>query len=68
MLLLGILPTAAAVLTGSFGLLAVGLLMILAAGGDFTLVLRVLLRRDRARETLFLDHPSEIGLVLFERD
>ena len=67
MLLLGILPSLIGVLTGSFFLLGLGLMMILGAGGDFTIFLKILFHRSIGRETLFLDHPTKVGLIVFER-
>ena len=67
MLLLGILPSLIGVLTGSFFLLGLGLMMILGAGGDFTIFLKILFHRSSGRETLFLDHPTKVGLIVFER-
>ena len=42
-------------------------LMILAAGGDLTILWK-LFRFPRSKgEVRFLDHPYEVGLVIFER-
>ena len=64
---LGLLPVIAAYASGSAGLLAVGLLMILGGGGDFAIVLKMLRFKPDGREVRFLDHPYECGLVAFTR-
>ena len=67
LLLLGILPSVAAMLTGWFWLLALGYLMTLSAGGDVMIVAKLLAYRTDASEILWYDHPTEAGGVLFER-
>lgn len=66
-ILLGIVPCVVAVATGSLPLLVVGLLMIMAAGGDLTIVGKLLLNRTPSRDVLYLDHPYQAGCVSFER-
>ena len=67
MLTLGILPAVAGVLSGSLFTLAVGIVMIMGAGGDFTIFLKILSFRSAAKEERFLDHPTQVGLVVFTR-
>lgn len=66
-LLLGILPCAVSIITGSLPLFAVGALMILGGGGDLTVALRLLCFRASTRDILYLDHPYQAGLVAFAR-
>lgn len=66
-LLLGILPAVIAIWNGSWLLLLVGILMIFCGGGDLTIILKMFTYRSDSREQLYLDHPYECGLVLFER-
>ena len=42
-------------------------LMILAGGGDFLIVLKMLFYRCKSREVLYYDHPYELGVVVFEK-
>lgn len=67
LLVLGVIPTILAVFTGSFFLLVVGLTMVLGAGGDIMIVLRILRHRSTASEALYYDHPTQAGVVVFER-
>lgn len=60
----GILPFAAAMLTGSYTLMAVSVIMIIAAGGDFLMLVEM--RKDR--DCYVLDHPSMIGCILFKKE
>ena len=65
-LVLGIVPSLIACFTHSLWLLAAGLLMTAAAGGDL-LIAVLILRSKMPAGTLYLDHPTEIGLVCFTR-
>ena len=64
---LGLAPCLAAIAAGSEPLMLVGALMILGAGGDLAVARRLLRRRNSAAQTLCLDHPADVGLVVFER-
>ena len=37
-------------------------------GGDFTIILKILLHRQRGKEAVYYDHPYECGVVVFEKD
>ena len=65
-LVLGVIPSIAACFTHSLWLLAAGLLMTAAAGGDL-LIASLILKNKMPAGTLYLDHPTEIGLVCFTR-
>ena len=66
-IVLGILPSIAGVATGSFECLAMGLLMTMAAGGDALVVWQILKHRTTSADVLYIDHPTQIGFVVFER-
>lgn len=55
-----------AVCAGQNMLLYLALLMTLGGGGDFCIILK-LLRHKSVGETVYCDHPYELGLVAFER-
>ena len=42
--------------------------MILAGGGDLTILLKLLRYKSKKEEILYMDHPYECGLVVFERE
>ena len=67
-LVLGIGLTAAAVLTGVFWVFILAIAMIFGGGGDFTIILKILLHRQRGKEAVYYDHPYECGVVVFEKD
>lgn len=66
-ILLGILPALVAVFTGSGLLLALGIMLVFAGGGDMTIVLQLLRHRSAAKEIVYIDHPYAAGVVAFER-
>ena len=61
-IILGIIPSIIAIVTGSLGLFIFGLFFTLAAGGDFMIVN---LLRDEPKNNLVQDHPSKIGCYIF---
>ena len=68
-IVLGILPTATGILLGSHLLFWTGIIMILAAGGDIMIVIKVLAYKGQSgsKEILIYDHPTQAGSVIFER-
>lgn len=67
LLVCGLLPALIAAICGSMLLLWLSEVMIFAASGDVMIVGKILTHRSEARETVYLDHPTEAGLILFER-
>ena len=67
LIVLGLIPTVAGILSGSLFWTIIGLMMILSAGGDMLIVLKLLLWKSEAAEQRFVDHPTLAGLVAFER-
>ena len=63
--LLGIVPALWATFNNHPPVLIIGHLMILSGAGD-VLVIRELLRHRQSETTIYMDHPSELGLVVFE--
>lgn len=64
-LILGIIPSVIAVMTGSLYLLLIGILMIFAGGGDLTIIMKILNFKAPGKEILYMDHPYDVGLVAF---
>lgn len=67
-LVLGIGLTAAAALTGVYWVFILALATIFGGGGDFAIILKMLLHRQRGKEAVYYDHPYECGVVVFEKD
>ena len=65
-IVLGILPCIIAITIGSAPLFTLGAIMILAGGGDLA-ICRKLLNYKQANRTIYLDHPTECGLVGFSK-
>jgi len=68
-LVLGILPTAIGILLGSHFLFWTGIVMILSAGGDIMIVMKLLAYKGQSgsKEILIYDHPTQAGSVIFEK-
>lgn len=67
LVLVGIVPTAAAIAAGSYIWLMIGLVMTLSATGDVMIAVKALAFNSGGRETVFLDHPTLAGVVAFVR-
>lgn len=64
---LGIIPALISIFTGSVFWFIMGELMILSGGGDMTILLKLLRYKSDKKEILYMDHPYECGLIVFER-
>ena len=64
-IVLGFIPGIIAAITGWVPLLILSQLMILAGAGDVLIVARLLLHRPKKAKVVYLDHPTECGLVAF---
>jgi hypothetical protein len=67
-LILGFVLGAAAVAFHSISLLCLSEVMIFAGGGDFLIILKMLLYRSQGSDTVYYDHPTECGFVVFEKN
>ena len=67
LVLLGILPMIAGILTNSLGLLLLGVIMADAAAGDILIVWKILRYRSEAGTIVYIDHPTQAGGVIFEK-
>ncbi len=66
-IVLGILVSVIGLFFKSSILFFSGLLQIILAGGDFQVILLILINKSNKKEQLFFDHPTEVGSVLFDR-
>lgn len=65
-LVLGVIPCIIAIINGNGWLLTYGIFMIVSAGGDL-LIGKMILDTKTKENALFIDHPTTIGLVVFEK-
>ena len=64
---LGLVPCVVSWFNHSGWILAFGFVMTMSAGGDL-LIGSLILKTRTPPETLYYDHPTQIGLVLFEKN
>ena len=65
-IVLGIIPSIIAIVINSVYLLTYGILMTLAAGGDLLITLLILKNKTK-NEAIYLDHPTDCGVLKFEK-
>ena len=66
--LLGIVPCIVALVIGNFFVMVFGALGILGGGGDLLVCQMILCHKSNGKkDQLYLDHPTKIGLALFEK-
>ncbi len=66
-IVLGIIPSIIAIIFGSPILLLSGAFQLFGAGGDALIVYKVLLNKTKSKDVLYYDHPTEIGVLYFEK-
>lgn len=66
-LVLGIIPMIIAIFNGSFLCMLMGMVMVFAAGGDLTIIMKVLTYKTDKKDIIYIDHPTECGLYVFEK-
>ena len=66
-LVLGVGLSVAGIVLANGVVLALGATMIFGAGGDLLVAAKLLKHGKPAGEQLCVDHPSQCGLVVFER-
>jgi hypothetical protein len=67
LVVVGIVPSVIAIITGWYWLLLVGVVMIMGAGGDIIITFRMLKYKTEKQDVIFYDHPTKCGFVTFER-
>lgn len=67
LVLTGIVPAAAGIVTGSFLLVLIGSIMITSAAGDILIIYTLLKHRSDSRDQIICDLPVQPGCMLFER-
>lgn len=66
--ILGLLPMAVGIGMGSFFWLLLGIIMTVSAGGDIMIVMMIVKYKSQAEDILYLDHPTQAGGVIFEKN
>jgi len=63
----GLVPSAIAILLSRYWLLLVGVVMIIGAGGDIIISFRMLKYKSEKDEVIYYDHPTKCGFITFEK-
>ena len=66
--ILGIIPTVLGVYIASIDLLFIGIMMTLGGMGDIMVVIKLLRYDPKGKDIIIMDHPTEGGFIVFERD
>ncbi|MCF0128172.1 MAG: DUF3267 domain-containing protein [Pseudobutyrivibrio sp.] len=66
-LLLGIIPTIAAIYAGSMLWLILGIFNFMGAGADVMITIKMLLYKAFGKDVKIMDHPTEVGFIVFEK-
>jgi hypothetical protein len=67
-LILGFALAAVSAALNSIFLFFLSELMIISGGGDFLIILKMLLYLSGGADTVYYDHPTECGFVVFEKN
>ena len=66
-IVLGFLPAVLGIILGQGVLILFAVVLIIGGGGDMMIILNILKYHSDAKEILYLDHPYEIGTIVFEK-
>lgn len=66
-LILGFGMATISIFTDNFLLFVLSECMILGGGGDFLVILKILMNKPNGRNAIYLDHPYECGVIMFEK-
>ena len=67
LIVLGIIPMIVGLAIGNGSVLLLGVIMAASAAGDILIIRNILAHKSSAREIVYMDHPTEVGVVAFER-
>ncbi|MCR5448207.1 MAG: DUF3267 domain-containing protein [Solobacterium sp.] len=67
LIMIGVIPTAAGILTHSFMLMLLGIIMISGAAGDIMIINALMKHHSDCSEQIICDLPVQAGCMLFER-
>ncbi len=63
----GFLPAVFAILYNNPTLLFISMIMVAGGGGDAIIATKLLMYRPKSTECMYMDHPYECGMVVFEK-
>lgn len=63
----GFLPAVFAILYHNPTLLFISMIMVAGGGGDAIIAAKLLMYRPKSIECMYMDHPYECGMVVFEK-
>jgi len=66
-IVLGIIPAVVFLVLDNALLFLVSIVMIVGGGGDMACVIKVLGYKSKYKDKLYIDHPYELGIVVFEK-
>lgn len=66
-IVLGVIPGIVTIFTGNSIIWLLAMIMVLGGGGDMACVIKVMSYRGKKKEKLYIDHPYELGIVVFDR-
>lgn len=66
-IVLGVLTAFVGICINSFFVVIIGCYNIFAGGGDFNIIIRLLRYKTENKNVIFMDHPTELGLAVFEK-
>ena len=67
-IILGIIPLVISLFNLNILLMIFGCISVLGGGGDMLVILKLLLHKSKGKDTIYLDHPYKIGLLVLEKE
>ena len=65
---LGMVVAVVGICINSFFLVLLGCYNVFGGGGDFNIIFRLLRYKTENKDVIFMDHPTELGFVAFEKE
>lgn len=67
-LILGFGIATSSIFLNSPQLFLLSMIMVFGGGGDFLIIMKIILHKELGRDTIYYDHPYECGVVVFEKN
>ena len=68
MTVLGIILGIVSIFVGNIALWAVAVIQTMGGAGDILITVMLLAYKTSGKDCVFMDHPTQIGLVVFEKE